>query len=95
MFIKSDSYYEKKLSNKQKVIDKLIAENNDLRSKLSKCDYEAIKKEYKNIDDTRIKYEVLIDELNALKQEYIDINEEMRKEKTALMNDLRSLEKLY
>lgn len=91
----SDAYYKKQLDKKQRTIDRLIAENNELREKLEKCNYDSIEKDYKLTEDTRNQYDILIDELKSLKEEYEDINRQMQREKTALINDLRSLEKLY
>lgn len=81
----------KQLERKQKIIDRLIQENNDLRSQIAELDPESIQKKLKLAESAREEYEKLIDELKLLKEEYKEINRQMKMEKKALIKELKEL----
>ena len=81
----------KQLERKQKIIDRLIQENNDLRSQIAELDPESIQKKLELAESAREEYEKLIDELKLLKEEYKEINRQMKMEKKALIKELKEL----
>ena len=91
MFHKKNTYYESKLENKQKIIDRLIQENNELREQIAELDPESIQKKLELAESAREEYEKLIDELKLLKEEYKEINRQMKMEKKALIKELKEL----
>ena len=81
----------KQLERKQKIIDRLIQENNDLRSQIAELNPEVVQKKLELTENTRKEYEKLIDELKLLKEEYEEINRQMEIEKRALIKELKQL----
>ena len=81
----------KQLERKQKIIDRLIQENNDLRSQIAELDPEVVQKKLELTENTRKEYEKLIDELKLLKEEYEEINRQIEIEKRALIKELKKI----
>lgn len=81
----------KQLERKQKIIDRLIQENNDLRSQITELNPEVVQKKLELTENTRKEYEKLIDELKLLKEEYEEINRQMEIEKRELIKELKQL----
>lgn len=81
----------KQLERKQKIIDRLIQENNDLRSQIAELNPEVVQKKLELTENTRKEYEKLIDELKLLKEEYEEINRQMEIEKRELIKELKQL----
>ncbi len=81
----------KQLERKQKIIDRLIQENNDLRSQIAELNPEVVQKKLELTENTRKEYEKLIDELKLLKEEYEEINRQIEIEKRALIKELNEL----
>lgn len=81
----------KQLERKQKIIDRLIQENNDLRSQIAELNPEVVQKKLELTENTRKEYEKLIDELKLLKEEYEEINRQIEIEKRALIKELKEI----